>query len=60
MTMNVKNVWHRIGKLMNGIGIVNRMLRSVNEVLRKCWDCVKMNKLLTVNWFIINCQGVYE
>ena len=51
--MNVKNVWHRISKLMKEIGIVN-------EVWMKCWDCVKMNKLLTVNWFIINCQGVYE
>lgn len=58
--MNVKNVWHKISKLMNEMGIVNEMLGSVNEVLRKCWDCVKMNKLLTVNWFIINCQGVYE
>ena len=34
---------------MNEIGIVNRMLGSVNEVLRKCWDCVMVNKLLTVN-----------
>ena len=58
--MNVKNVWHRINKLMNEIGIVNEMLRSMNEVLRKCWDCVMMNKLLTVNWFIVNCKGVYE
>ena len=45
---------------MNEMGIVNGMLGSVNEVLRKCWDCVKMNKLLTVNWFIVNCKGVYE
>ena len=38
---------------MNGIGIVNRMLMKwnavVNEMLKMCWDCVKMNKLLTVN-----------
>ena len=31
------------------MGIVNGMLGSMNEVLKKCWDCVKMNKLLTVN-----------
>ena len=29
--------------------IVNGMLGSMNKVLMKCWDCVKMNKLLTVN-----------
>ena len=45
---------------MNEIGIVNEMLGNVNKVLMKCWDCVKMNKLLTVNWFIVNCKGVYE
>ena len=45
---------------MNEIGIVNGMLGSMNEVLMKCWDCVKMNKLLTVNWFIVNCKDVYE
>ena len=38
---------------MNEMGIVNEVEHDSE------WD-IKMNKLLTVNWFIVNCKGVYE